>query len=54
MRAVAHDTPMLVGEAKARAVAALAERKAPDAGFDIAAGRAELAALIGRAGETNV
>ncbi|MGB3504399.1 MAG: glycoside hydrolase family 3 N-terminal domain-containing protein, partial [Xanthobacteraceae bacterium] len=54
MRAVAHETPMLAGEAKARAVAALAARKAPDAGFDIAAGRAELAALIGRAGETNV
>lgn len=54
MRAVAQETPMLAGLAKARAAAALAARKAPDAGFDIAAGRAELAALISRAGETNV
>jgi beta-N-acetylhexosaminidase len=54
MRAVARETPMLAGEAKARAVAAMAARKAPDAGFDIAAGRGELAALISRAGEANV
>jgi len=54
MRAVAQETPLLAGEAKVRAGAALAARKASDAGFDIAAGRAELAALISRAGETNV
>ena len=54
MRAVAQETPMLAGEAGTRAAAALAVRTPPDAGFDIAAGRAELAALVRRAGETNV
>jgi beta-N-acetylhexosaminidase len=54
MRAVAGETPWLVGKAKERAAAALAARTAPDAGFDIAAGRAELAAMVRRAGETNV
>ncbi|MCO5129642.1 MAG: beta-N-acetylhexosaminidase [Xanthobacteraceae bacterium] len=53
MRAVADETPWLAGEARARAAAAVAARSAPDAGFDIAAGRAELAALIARAGEAN-
>jgi beta-N-acetylhexosaminidase len=49
MRAVAAETPLLAGQALVRANAALASRKAPEA-FDSAAGRAELDALIARAG----
>jgi beta-N-acetylhexosaminidase len=49
MRAVAAETPLLAGQALVRANAALAARKPPEA-FDRAAGRAELDALIARAG----
>lgn len=49
MRAVAAETPRLDGQALARANAALAARKSPEA-FDRIAGRAELDALIARAG----
>lgn len=49
MRQVAGETPMLAGEALARADRALASRKAPQP-FDRAASRAELDRLIGRAG----
>ncbi|HEY8335246.1 MAG TPA: beta-N-acetylhexosaminidase [Tardiphaga sp.] len=49
MRAVAAETPLLAGQALVRANAALASRKPPQA-FDRVAGRAELDALIARAG----
>jgi beta-N-acetylhexosaminidase len=49
MRAVAAETPELSGQALARADRALAARKAP-IGFDRAAARAELDALINRLG----
>jgi beta-N-acetylhexosaminidase len=49
MRQVAAETPELKGRALARAEAALGARKAPQP-FDRAAARAELDALIGRAG----
>jgi len=49
MRDVAAETPILAGKALERALAAIAARKQPDA-FDRVAGRAELEALIGRAG----
>jgi beta-N-acetylhexosaminidase len=49
MRQVAAETPELAGQALARATAALAARKPPQP-FDRAAARAELDALIGRAG----
>jgi len=49
MRDVASETPILAGKALERAQAAIAARKQPDA-FDRVAGRAELEALIGRAG----
>jgi len=49
MRQVAAETPELQGRALARAQAALASRHAPQP-FDRAAARAELDALIGRAG----
>jgi beta-N-acetylhexosaminidase len=49
MRLVARETPELSGKALARATRALAARKAPLA-FDRAAARAELGALIERAG----
>ena len=49
MRQVAAETPLLAGEALARAERALAARK-PAQPFDRVAGRAELAALIARAG----
>jgi len=49
MRDVASETPILAGKALERALAAIAARKQPDA-FDRVAGRAELEALIGRAG----
>ncbi len=51
MRAVVGETPQLAGAARARAAAALAARSAPDAAFDRVAARAELEALVGRAGE---
>jgi len=53
MIAVAAGTPMLSGAAEARAAAALAARQAPDRGFDREAARAELAALVRRAEESN-
>ncbi|MBI5129755.1 MAG: beta-N-acetylhexosaminidase [Rhodopseudomonas palustris] len=49
MRQVAAETPELAGRALQRAEAALASRKPPQP-FDRAAARAELEALIGRAG----
>ncbi|MDB5627810.1 MAG: putative sugar hydrolase/Beta-N-acetylhexosaminidase, partial [Tardiphaga sp.] len=49
MRAVAAETPILAGEALARADRALAARKAP-AAFDRVVARAELDALIEQAG----
>ncbi len=49
MRAVAAETPMLAGEALARADLALASRKAPKS-FDRVTARGELDALIARAG----
>jgi beta-N-acetylhexosaminidase len=49
MTQVADETPLLAGEALARADRALASRKAPQP-FDRVAGRAELDRLIGRAG----
>ncbi|MGO3932969.1 beta-N-acetylhexosaminidase [Rhodopseudomonas pseudopalustris] len=49
MRQVAAETPELAGQALQRAEAALASRKPPQM-FDRAAARAELEALIGRAG----
>ena len=49
MRQVAAETPELAGQALQRAEAALASRKPPQM-FDRAAVRAELEALIGRAG----
>jgi len=49
MREVARETPELSGKALARAQAALASRKPPQA-FDRVAARAELDALINRAG----
>ena len=49
MRAVAAETPILAGEALARADRALAARKTP-APFDRAQARADLDALIARAG----
>jgi beta-N-acetylhexosaminidase len=49
MRAVAAETPLLAGQALVRANAALAARRPPEA-FNRAAGRAELDALIARAG----
>jgi beta-N-acetylhexosaminidase len=51
MRAVAAESPVLAGKALQRADAALAARKKPQQ-FDRAAGRAELDALIARAGMT--
>jgi beta-N-acetylhexosaminidase len=53
MRAVAAETPVLTGKALQRANAALASRKSPEA-FDRVAGRAELDALIARAGMASV
>jgi beta-N-acetylhexosaminidase len=53
MRAVAAETPLLAGKARERADAALASRKSPEA-FDRVAGRAELDALIARAGMASV
>jgi len=52
MQAVAAETPMLSGDALARADRALGARKAPIA-FDRAAARAELDALINRLGPAN-
>jgi beta-N-acetylhexosaminidase len=52
MQAVAAETPMLSGEALARAGRALAARKAPIA-FDRVAARAELDALINRLGSAS-
>jgi beta-N-acetylhexosaminidase len=49
MREVARETPQLSGNALQRAKRALASRKAPQA-FDRPAARAELDALINRAG----
>lgn len=49
MRAVASETPVLAGKALERAKAAVAARRQPQP-FDRAAGRAELDALIARAG----
>jgi beta-N-acetylhexosaminidase len=49
MRAVASETPILAGKALARARQALASRRQPQP-FDRVAGRAELDALISRAG----
>jgi beta-N-acetylhexosaminidase len=49
MRDVAVETPILAGQALERARAAIAARKQPDA-FDRVKGRAELDALIARAG----
>jgi len=49
MRDVARETPELAGEALQRATRALASRKPPEP-FDRQAGRAELEALINRAG----
>lgn len=49
MRQVANETPMLAGEALARADRALASRRAPQP-FDRGAARAELDRLIDRAG----
>jgi beta-N-acetylhexosaminidase len=49
MRAVARETPELSGKALERAGRALASRRAPQA-FDRLAARAELDALIDRAG----
>jgi beta-N-acetylhexosaminidase len=51
MRAVARETPELSGKALDRAKLALASRKAPRP-FDRQAARAELDALINRAGMT--
>jgi beta-N-acetylhexosaminidase len=51
MREVAAESPVLAGKALARANAALAARRVPQA-FDRAAGRIELDALIARAGMT--
>jgi beta-N-acetylhexosaminidase len=52
MRAVARETPELSGKALERARRALASRKAPQP-FDRLAGRAELDALVNRAGITS-
>src|SRR5450631_2878146 len=52
MRAVGREAPELSGEALARAGRALASRRAPQA-FDRLAARAELDALIDRAGATS-
>ncbi|MEZ0219999.1 MAG: beta-hexosaminidase, partial [Tardiphaga sp.] len=49
MRDVVSETPVLAGKALERARAAVAARRQPQA-FDRAAGRAELDALIARAG----
>jgi beta-N-acetylhexosaminidase len=49
MRDVASETPVLAGKALERARAAVAARRQPQP-FDRAAGRAELDALIARAG----
>jgi beta-N-acetylhexosaminidase len=49
MRDVVSETPVLAGQALQRAQAALAARRQPQP-FDRVAGRAELDALIARAG----
>lgn len=51
MREVAAETPVLTGRALQRAEAALAARRAPDAGFDRKAARSQLDDLVRRAGE---
>jgi beta-N-acetylhexosaminidase len=53
MRQVAAETPVLSGEALARANRALASRKVPQP-FDRVAGRKALDELIGRAGVVSV
>jgi beta-N-acetylhexosaminidase len=53
MRQVAAETPMLAGEALARADRALASRKVPQP-FDRVAGRKAVDELIGRAGVAGV
>ena len=53
MRAVAAEAPVLDGAAAQRSAAALAARRQPDA-IDLAAARAEFAALMARACDAEV